>query len=333
MMSDPSPSKPDLQCWCGSTPLEDFCSSHHRCTVCGTLISSEMRNAAHYATVGEEETGFYGARYWTDHNTRTLGLPSLEDRARSDLTERAIDWMCRILELRQPPAAILELGCAHARLVLLLQRAGFDAEGMEMSPEIVRRARELSGVTVHVGPLESASVRSSYDIIAAMDVLEHLVDPLATLRACRELLPDDGLLVLQTPCHHDPDENLEMLIPEHLHLFNGDGIRRLLERAGFAELEVDTGFFPYDMWIVASPRGPIRHTENPTAGLEPLLVALIDGLTERKRIQRDLDWSEKVRKELQAELDCLSDGARTPEEDSRHRSVVSRLRRLLGRRR
>lgn len=273
--------------------------------MCGTLVSIEMERADLYAEVGDDESGFYGEQYWSNHVPITQGLPTLKERARSDLTERAIDWMCRILELREPPADVLELGCAHARLVMLLRRAGFDAEGLEMSPSVVRQARELSHVPVHLGPLDPDAVRPSYDIIAAMDVLEHLAQPLETLRTCRTLLPDDGLLVLQTPCYRDEDETWEMLIPEHLFLFSEDGVRRLLDRSGFNEISIDRAFFPYDMWVVASPKGPLPHREDPYSNLDPLLTALIDGLTARNRIQGDLDWSEKVRRELEERLEVL----------------------------
>lgn len=295
----------NLRCWCGCDELDASFGSHLKCASCGTLVSNEIVRASFYAEVGDDETGFYGESYWSTHVPETQGLPTLEERARSDLTERAIDWMCRILELREPPADVLELGCAHARLVMLLCRAGFDAEGLEMSPSVVRQARELSRVPVHLGPLAPDAVRPRYDVIAAMDVLEHLVDPLGTLRTCRAMLPDDGLLVLQTPCHRGEGETWEMLIPEHLFLFDEDGVRRLLHRAGFSEIEIDNAYFSSDMWIVASPKGPIAHREEPYSNLDPLLTALIDGLAARNRLQGDLEWSEKVRHELEARLEAL----------------------------
>ncbi len=333
MRLDRSSSNPDLRCWCGCCELASFSESHLECASCGTLVSTEMEHASLYAEVGKDESGFYGELYWSTHVPETQGLPTLEERARSDLTERAIDWMCRILELREPPAVVLELGCAHARLVMLLRRAGFDAEGLEMSPSVVRQARELSHVPIHLGPLEPNAVRPRYDIIAAMDVLEHLAEPLETLRNCRALLPDDGLLVLQTPCHRGEDATWEMLIPEHLFLFSDDGVRQLLERAGFTEINIDTAFFPYDMWVVASPKGPIPGREEPYLNLDPLLTALIDGLAARNRLQRDLDWSEKVRRELEDRLDALEAASEIAADDPKIHGIFGRLRRMMERRR
>jgi len=315
MRTERSSSSANLRCWCGCRELEVFGESHRQCSSCGTLVSTEMERAAIYAEVGDDESGFYGEQYWSTHVPVTQGFPTLKERARSDLTERAIDWMCRILELREPPADILELGCAHARLVMLLCRAGFDAEGLEMSPSVVRQARELSHVPVYLGPLDPNAVRPIYDIIAAMDVVEHLAQPVETLRNCHALLPDDGLLVLQTPCHRGEDDTWEMLIPEHLFLFSDDGVRRLLDRAGFAEITIGSAFFPYDMWVVASPRGPIPRRKDPYSGLDPLLTALIDGLTARNRIQRDLDWSEKVRRELEERLGVVESTAKATADD------------------
>ena len=50
------------------------------------------------------------------------------------------------------------------------------------------------------GPIEDQSIQSgSLDILALMDVLEHLPDPIDTMRRCLELLKHDGTLIIQTP--------------------------------------------------------------------------------------------------------------------------------------
>jgi hypothetical protein len=135
-----------------------------------------------------------------------------------------------------------------------------------------------------------------------MDVVEHLVAPLDTLRACVGALRPEGVVVLQTPCFRDQGPEWEMLIPEHLHLFTESGIERLLKAAGLNEVRVEPALFPYDMWVVASHAGPIPARDDSTAGLDPLLVALVDGVAIQNRMQQDIDWSEKVRRDAEAEV-------------------------------
>ena len=61
------------------------------------------------------------------------GYPTIGDRARLDLTERAQYWLYCVLKHRLPPGGSLEIGSAHGGFVRLMQLAGFDAAGMEMS--------------------------------------------------------------------------------------------------------------------------------------------------------------------------------------------------------
>src|SRR3569623_1870082 len=101
-----------------------------------------------------------------------------------------------------------------------------------MRPRVVAFASKTFGISIYTGPVESLDLpHSSLDVIVLMDVLEHLPDPLATMRRCLELLRPDGLLLIQTPKFTEglsyqslidnKDRFLEMLIPkEHIYLFS-----------------------------------------------------------------------------------------------------------------
>ena len=86
-------------------------------------------------------------------------------------------------------------------------------------------------------------------------MLEHLKDPLETVRRCADLLAPDGVLLLQTPCYRGEGPEWSMFQEdEHIHLFTEESIRLLLGRAGFKDVRVEPSLFPYDMWVVAAPR-------------------------------------------------------------------------------
>ena len=75
------------------------------------------------------------------------------------------------------------------------------------------------------------------DAIVLMDVLEHLPDPVATMRRCIQLLSPAGFLLIQTP-KYPSDKSLddlqneqhrfvEMLKEEeHLYLFSAESVGR-----------------------------------------------------------------------------------------------------------
>lgn len=69
-----------------------------------------------------------------------------------------------------------------------------------MSAWVVEFARRRFNVPMLFGPVEGQQIApGSLDLIALMDVLEHLPDPAGTMLHCLSLLRPDGVLMIQTP--------------------------------------------------------------------------------------------------------------------------------------
>lgn len=283
------------RCWCGSSDPIPFRPSYGQCRQCGTLVYLEEIDQKRYLEVDRDESGFYGREYWEKRVPEVLGLPSLEQRARTDLGERAPFALQRILPFVVPGGSVLELGCAHGGLTYLMAKAGLAAEGLELSPWLIAQAEQLFGVTVHQGPLEACRFDQPFNAIVAIDVLEHLPDPLRTLRACRRWLGPEGRLFLQTPCYNDDGAEWEMFLPEeHLFLFTAASVADLLRQVGFGSLLVEPSLFPYDMWVTAG-EDTIEPRPEPMAGLAPELVALCELRAEVHSLQQELAETKKDR--------------------------------------
>src|SRR3569623_1329215 len=246
-------------CWCGTAELLPFSREYSKCASCGTLIYSTDL-APDKLLVQNDETDFYGKTYWLEHQANALGYANKYVRARNDLTERNLHWLKTLLKYRLQPASVLELGCAHGSLVALLKQTGYEAVGVEMSPWVVAFASKTFGISIYTGPVESLDLpHSSLDVIVLMDVLEHLPDPLATMRRWLELLRPDGLLLIQTPKFTEglsyqslidnKDRFLEMLIPkEHIYLFSERSITEFIRRLGANHIQFDPAILAhYDM--------------------------------------------------------------------------------------
>ena len=218
-------------CWCGNSDLGDFSPDYLRCPRCETLVLRRMPGED-VTAVGPDEAGLYGKGYWFDHQEKDVGFPNITQRSRADLPERCVHWLRAVLKYKVPPAKTLELGAAHGGFVALLRLAGFDAKGLELSPWIADYARRTFGVPMLQGSIERQPLEpGSLDVVAMMDVIEHLPDPIGTLRACVRLLKPDGVLFVQTP-QYPESASLEQLQAtgatfvqhlrpqEHLHLFS-----------------------------------------------------------------------------------------------------------------
>ena len=253
-------------CWCARSELQPFSAEYQVCVSCGTLVS-RFHHDRDVARVTSDDSDLYGKDYWFGHMENDLGFANIYQRARTDLTERVLHWLKTLLKYRLPPARVLELGSAHGGFVATLKWAGFDASGLELSPAIAQIARTLFDVPMLEGPAEDQEIPSnSLDVIALMDVLEHLPDPVATMRHCIDLLTPDGFLLIQTPkfpegCSFDDltrdgDRFLEQLkANEHLYLFSERSVRQFFAELGLESLVFEGALFShYDMFFVASRR-------------------------------------------------------------------------------
>lgn len=111
-----------------------------------------------------------------------------------------------ILSLVPPdPKSILDVGCAQGIMGahLLKRFPGSRVCGVEADPDLASVARaRLSRVwetdlNAHsLGELKDAG---TFDLILFGDVLEHLIHPDAQLRAARELLSPEGLIITSLP--------------------------------------------------------------------------------------------------------------------------------------
>jgi 2-polyprenyl-3-methyl-5-hydroxy-6-metoxy-1,4-benzoquinol methylase len=331
-----------LECWCGNKELTNFSRGYLKCEACETLISREHREAEY---VLDEDTAFYGRKYWLCHQEKDLGHPNIYERARVDLSERCVYWLKTLLKYKLPPSSILELGSGHGGFVALLSQAGFSATGLELSPWVVDFSRKTFSIPVLQGPLGSQKIAAeSFDVIAMLDVLEHLGEPVTTMRECLQLLKPDGIILIQTPRYPENKTYDEMLAErhrftemlkedEHIYLFSQRSIYHFFESLGVNHLNIEHALFShYDMFVVAS-RVPIVAVS--TKESETVLGNTSGGRT----VQALIDSSDRVQ-----ELSCRlqeSETDRTARLDQIHeltrllnetysRRVLNRIRKLLA---
>jgi 2-polyprenyl-3-methyl-5-hydroxy-6-metoxy-1,4-benzoquinol methylase len=273
-------------CWCDTPKYSPFGPQYRRCECCGTLVSLESLSNDELK-VQDDETDFYGKQYWLDHQSQDLGFPNIRARSRADLTERNLHWLATLLKYKLPTARVMEIGCAHGSFVALMQHVGYQASGVEMSPWVVDFGSKTFSVPIAVGPVENLAIEpNSMDAIVMMDVMEHLPDPIATMKHCLGLLKADGFLLIQTPqfkeqiSHEKLVETssafLEQLkADEHLYLFSERSIRDFFAKLHAKHLVFEPAIFSqYDMFVAVS-KSPLK--PNSQAEIELVLGSSLNG--------------------------------------------------------
>ena len=146
--------------------------------------------------------------------------------------------------LPKPPGRprLLDVGFGDASFLRFMRTASWDVAGVEADPAAVAAARS-SGLEVALGPIEDAPYGTdSFDAITLSHVIEHLHDPIGSLRACLRLLRRNGVLWLATPNVDSPGHRrfgadwFGLDPPRHLVLFDLRGIDRALTSAGFVAI-------------------------------------------------------------------------------------------------
>jgi SAM-dependent methyltransferase len=118
------------------------------------------------------------------------------DHGLADPRTRAA-WAGRLREwLPGEPADVLDLGCGTGSLGVLAAAQGHRVTGVDLAPEMVRRAR-AKGVAAIVGDASAPPVRSrSVDVVLARHLAWTLPDPHAALARWVGLVRPGGRLVL-----------------------------------------------------------------------------------------------------------------------------------------
>lgn len=148
---------------------------------------------------------------------------------------------------------LLDVGSGGGQFLRRMKDAGWAVLGVEPDPTAVEVARGL-GVEVLSGTLDQLpSGQHRFDAITLNHVIEHVPDPLATLRHCWGLLAPGGRLVVTTPNVHSLGHRVfrrswrGLEPPRHLQIFSQQSLRRTAERAGITRhrLRVTARSAPY----------------------------------------------------------------------------------------
>lgn len=222
----------------------------------------------------------------------TRALPLLPRVVRNDASFEAAAASRTSRSVADEAPRILDVGCGNGEFLARMRSLGWHGEGIDIDARALQVAR-VAGLSVRLATLADLlreGPTRRFDAIALDHVLEHLYDPVESLRSARQLLNPGGFLWIATPnlsaLGHRAFRRAWMPLdpPRHLVLFSPDALRSALRSAGLA-VQLEQPAARTACWVFALSGAPADGS-SPLAARAPLalrLKALLADLVARSR--------------------------------------------------
>lgn len=214
------------------------------CKDCGIAWTSPLPDEAEIAQFYPEE--YHGK------SGRQRFMPVIELLVRLSRKKRAKE----IVRLNLgKPGKILDIGCGRGWMLSILKDWGWEACGTELSLESSSFAREKLHLNVATKKVSDCAFPADhFDVVTLWHVLEHLHDPLSTMKEINRVLKNNGALIVEVPNFGGFQARLfgnkwfHLDSPRHLFHFSAKSLRRSLEDAGFKVVKSRNLSWEYDLF-------------------------------------------------------------------------------------
>lgn len=219
----------DNQCCpiCGSINIKRVSIETAGCKDCGLQFITGLKSEAYYNQI-------YNRKYFNG------------DVYNNYLEEE--EYRCRIFRskiklIRQylpDDGTVLDVGCGMGFFLKEMQSKGYEVRGLDISDYAAGIASDkLNTGIVSTNLLNASFIPEQFSIVTFWDVLEHINNPVESLKEVSRIIKQDGVLIIETL-------NISSLTarilkekwplyfpPYHLYYYNKKSISGLLEKTGF----------------------------------------------------------------------------------------------------
>lgn len=96
----------------------------------------------------------------------------------------------------------LDVGCGAGLLCEPLARMGASVTGLDAAPELIEAAQDHAagqGLEIDYRAADLFDVEGQFDLVTSLEVIEHVGDPAAFVKALARRLAPGGIMILSTP--------------------------------------------------------------------------------------------------------------------------------------
>ena len=221
--------------------------TYYSCNSCGMLYLS---NKGDTFGSGDQQ---YGADYFKDTLKESMSGYMDYSKQSRPLRMNFKILLSRILPYlpTDTPQSMLDVGCAYGYFLDEARKLGLSVHGLDISESAIQWMEKHLDIKGTVG-LSSDAPNGPFDLITAVEVIEHTHDPHSFLDDLYGRLKKGGVLVITTGAN---DTLIPQLIgkrwwylnpPDHCSIFSRSALKKLITDKGFNILE--HSLIPYH-WV------------------------------------------------------------------------------------
>ena len=165
-----------------------------------------------------------------------------EESAAQQLAPRFV----RLASYLSNKGKILDIGASRGVFLQQAASQGWSPFGLEAGLDTIAYAKEHFGIEIQHGTLEETPLPAAfYDCVHMSHVLEHLHDPLSSMRQISQTLKAGGVMIVEVPFEYGDlfdrirelvlrrPRNVNRVPSSHLYFFTVSSLCRLLTESGF----------------------------------------------------------------------------------------------------
>jgi 2-polyprenyl-3-methyl-5-hydroxy-6-metoxy-1,4-benzoquinol methylase len=204
------------------------------CEICGTMMDElELHNhivlncnsCKYYKT--EENVKDpdklrekYKGDFWNHGNLSDIIKTNFSNKIGRDykLAQESMFAFCK--RFIPSKGNILEIGVGTGTHLLNFDKLGYQVTGVEPDPISTKFLNEkLKNGTCINGYIEDLNFEDKFDVIFLYHVVEHIENPLSMLKKCKDILKDNGIIIIAVPDCENPF-SLESSISNPFHIWH-----------------------------------------------------------------------------------------------------------------
>ncbi len=170
------------------------------------------------------------------HGKNKLSISDWIKLAKKD-DERRYNYLNKFIKGKK----VLDFGCGAGGFLAMSKKIAKYVAGVE--PEI--RVQKYWDSKINIQP-EIEKFNQKFDLITCFHVIEHVMEPINTIKILKKFLNKNGTLIIEVPNHEDALLSLynsksfinSYYWSQHLYVFNEKTLKQLIKKTGFKNINI-----------------------------------------------------------------------------------------------